>query len=228
LGAETGGAAENDAPFLGIVMKNYIERSMSFTQYRELIDRLVSEGRTSGLNQSEKMAEYTRLNRQRMHRLEKTIETNEEVRQAVGKNSRRMIWLILTEAWCGDAAQNIPVVEKVAAASDKIETRYILRDENVELMDRFLTNGARAIPKLIAIDGRTFELLGSWGARPAAAQVLFLERKAAGVEKPVIQEELQRWYNADGGQSLQLELKKLIAEWQNAVEARPLAEAALF
>ncbi len=209
-------------------MKNYIERSMSFTRYQNLIEQLVADNKTTGPNQSEKMAEYTRLNRQRMHRLEKTLKSNEEVRSRVAQTTRRMIWLILTEAWCGDAAQNIPVIEKVAAASDKIETRYILRDENLELMDQFLTNGGRAIPKLIAIDAETLELLGSWGSRPAAAQALFMERRAAGVEKPVIQEELQRWYNADHGQSLQHELSDLIAEWQKVDEIPLVTGAALF
>ena len=59
------------------------------------------------------------------------------------------IWLILTEAWCGDAAQNIPTIEKIARENDRIKTLYLLRDENLELMDKYLTGGARAIPKLI-------------------------------------------------------------------------------
>jgi len=193
-------------------MKEYIQRSTTFADYDRLIKELAANGRTTGPNQSEAMVGYTRLNRQRMNRLEKTVRVIEEVREAAAELTRPLIWLIITEAWCGDAAQNIPVIEMIANLSDHIETRYILRDENPELMDQFLTDGARSIPKLIALDRDTLEVLGTWGARPAAAQAIFQERKAAGVEKPLIVEELQRWYNEDRGTSLQREFAGLIRE----------------
>ena len=201
-------------------IKEYVDLSFTFPEYEELIERLVEEGKTTGPNQSESMAEYTRLNRQRMHRLAKTVNIEADVRKVVSEVRRPMIWLIITEAWCGDAAQNIPVIEKLAAESDRIETRYILRDDNLELMDRFLTGGARAIPKLIAIDARTFEILGTWGSRPAPAQELYLTRIAEGVEKPAIREEPQHWYNADKGRSLQHEFAALLNEWKRLPSAR--------
>jgi len=204
----------------GLDMKKYVGASITYPEYEALIDRLVAEKKTTGPNQSEKMAEYTRLNRQRMHRLGKTIEVEAEVKEVISNVRRPMIWLVMTEAWCGDAAQNIPVIEKVAAESERIETRYIFRDEHPELMDRYLTNGARAIPKLLALDARTYEILGSWGSRPAAAQDLFTSRREAGVEKPLIREELQRWYNADKGTSLQRELAGLVKQWKCLPSAR--------
>ncbi|MGH7783205.1 MAG: thioredoxin family protein, partial [Candidatus Binatia bacterium] len=107
-------------------------------------------------------------------------------------------------------AQNIPIIEKIAAQSVSIETRYILRDENLELMDQFLTNDARSIPKLIALDSENHEVVGSWGSRPGPAQNLFYELKEKGIEKPLIMEDLQRWYNADRGHSIQKELAEFI------------------
>lgn len=194
-------------------MKTYFEKSITFDQYLNLIDELLADGKTTGPNQSKTMAEYSKLNRCRMSRLEKTAELSEGVLSAVRGLERRLIWLILTEGWCGDAAQNIPVIEKIAAESDNIETRYLLRDENPELMDRFLTEGARAIPKLIALDAETHEILGTWGARPRAAQELFVEMKSRGIEKPQILESIQRWYNADKGKSLQAEFEILLKGW---------------
>ena len=203
-------------------MKNYIEKAMTFAEYEKLIDDLLADGKTTGTNQSEAMVGYGRLNRQRMTRLEKTIDLDETVRTVVRGNKRPMVWLVITEGWCGDAAQNVPVIEKIAAESDKIETRYILRDEHLDLMDRFLTNGARSIPKLIALDAETLEVLGSWGARPQAAQDLFSKMKADGTEKAVILEEMQRWYNADKGRSVQNEFEVLIGKW-NMKEASAYA-----
>ncbi len=203
-------------------MEKYIEKAMTFADYEKLIDDLLEENKTTGLNQSEAMVGYARLNRQRMVRLKKTIDLDETVRAYIQANPRRMIWLIITEGWCGDAAQTIPVIEKIAAESDKIKTRYILRDGNPELIDLFLTRGARSTPKLIALDAETLEVLGSWGSRPQAAQDLFSKMKADGTEKAVILEEIQRWYNADKGLSLQHEFVELIAEW-NAKERAAVA-----
>jgi len=205
-------------------MKQYLEKARTFAEYIKLIDDLLLEGKTTGPKQSEAMFNYGKLNRQRMHRLEKTVELNSEVKAAAEQAKRKQIWLIITEGWCGDAAQNIPVIDKIAAASSKIETRYVLRDENLELIDRYLTGGARSIPKLIAIDAETLDVIGTWGARPAAAQALFEELKARGVEKPLIMESLQRWYNADKNQSIQADFARLIEQWEGS-DAKASAKA---
>jgi hypothetical protein len=198
-------------------MQEYIEKSMTFAEYIKLIDDLLLDGKTTGPNQSEAMFGYGKLNRQRMHRLEKTVSLGESLREKVQNNKRKMIWLIITEGWCGDAAQNIPVIEKIAGASGgSIETRYVLRDENLELMDAYLTNNARSIPKLIALDAGTLRVLGTWGPRPQAAMDLFTEMRERNLEKPLIMENLQRWYIADKNQAIQAEFEKLIEDWQES------------
>jgi thioredoxin family protein len=203
-------------------MKKYIKRSFSFDEYFALLNRLSSDGKTTGPDQSESMVSYGQLNLARMRRLAKTTELDEVVRTKIGALDVDWIWLVITEGWCGDAAQNIPVIEKIAAANEGIETRYLLRDENPELMDRFLTNGTRSIPKLIAIDRVSGDVLGNWGPRPRVAQNLFAEQKSQGIEKPLILENIQRWYLADRGRSLQKEMAGLATQW-----ARPqLAKAA--
>ena len=194
-------------------MRKYVERSMSFSEYRSLIDGLAEQGDTTGTERTPSRVEFTRLNRQRMARLEKTITLGEEAANAATRNTRAMTWLIITESWCGDAAQNIPVIQKIAAASSNIETRYILRDENLELMDRFLENGSRSIPRLVALDRETMEVLGTWGSRPEALKSYFAELREQGLEKGGIGELLQRWYNSDKGRSLQSEYARLIINW---------------
>lgn len=194
-------------------MKEYVERSMTYGEYIKLIDDLLLDGKTTGENQSETMFNYGKLNRQRMYRLEKTIRLSDSLKEKARGVRRKMIWLVITEGWCGDAAQNIPVIEKIAADSENIETRYILRDENLELMDAHLTNDARSIPKLIALDVDTLAELGSWGPRARAAMDYFYEMKAANVEKPQMMENLQRWYNQNKEQAIQAEFELLLDEW---------------
>ena len=194
-------------------MKKYIEKSMTFAEYIKLIDDLLLDGKTTGPNQSDAMFNYGKLNRQRMHRLEKTIRLNDLIVEKIRKVKRRMIWLIITEGWCGDAAQNIPTIEKIAAESENIQTRYILRDENLELMDNYLTNNARSIPKLIALDADNLEVVGTWGPRPQVSMDYFHELKNQGLEKPEIMEKIQRWYLADKEHSIQTEFENLLDQW---------------
>ncbi len=201
-------------------MKNYIEKSMTFAEYIKLIDDLLLDGKTTGPIQSEAMFNYGKLNRQRVHRLEKTVKLSDSIIEKARSVERKMIWLIITEGWCGDAAQNIPTIEKIAAESENIETRYLLRDENLELMDKYLTNKARSIPKLIALDAETFAELGNWGPRPQAAMDLFIEMRNRGLEKPLMMENIQRWYLADKEKSLQTEFENLLDEWANQKEQR--------
>jgi len=193
--------------------KSYLEKSMTYQDYLKLIEELLAQGKTTGTNHSEAMFGYGKLNRQRMKRLEKTVRLNDSLKEKAQRSEQKWIWLILTEGWCGDAAQNIPIIEKIAAENPNIETRYILRDENLELMDKYLTNNARSIPKLICLDAETLREIGTWGPRPQAAMDYFYEMKAQGLEKPQMMENLQRWYLADENQTIQKEFEILLDVW---------------
>lgn len=196
-------------------MKEYVEKSMTFAEYIKLIDDLLLDGKTTGTNQSDAMFNYGKLNRQRMHRLEKTVNLDESLKEKIRALRVKWIWLVITEGWCGDAAQNIPIIEKIAAENERIETRYVLRDENPELMDKYLTNNARSIPKLICLDAETLEEIGNWGPRPQIAMEYFLEMRDSGMEKPQMMENMQRWYLQDKEKSIEAEFSVLLDEWAN-------------
>ena len=196
-------------------MKEYVEKSMTFAEYIKLIDDLLLDGKTTGTVQSDAMFNYGKLNRQRMHRLEKTVNLDESLKEKTRALDANWIWLVITEGWCGDAAQNIPIIEKIAAENENIETRYVLRDENLELMDKYLTNNARSIPKLICLDAETLEEIGSWGPRPQIAMEYFIEMRDSGMEKPQMMENMQRWYLQDKEKSIEAEFSILLDEWTN-------------
>lgn len=208
-------------------MKEYLEKAMTFAEYIKLIDDLLLDGKTTGPNQSEAMVGYGKLNRQRMHRLEKTVVLNDSLIAKAKNAGSKWIWLVITEGWCGDAAQNIPIIEKIAAENPNIETRYVLRDENLDLMNKYLTNGARSIPKLIALDAETLQEIGTWGPRPQPAMDLFHELRDLGLEKPVIMENIQRWYIGDKNQTLQREFEELITKWSESGRASAFSAAGL-
>ena len=186
----------------------------TYEAYRNLMADLVARGETTGPNQSEDFARYTKMNHVRMERLEKTTELSEALLERVQQIDENYTFVVLTEAWCGDAAQNIPIFQKIVEANPHFKIRLVLRDENLELMDQHLTNGGRAIPKILVIRDQTEEVLTDWGPRPATAQQMVMEYKAIPEDrrKPYMEfvVEVQKWYNHDKTLETQQELVHLL------------------
>ena len=195
------------------ITKEHLAKAMTYTQYRELIDRLLAENKTTGTNHEPDLIEYTRLNMHRMLRMEKTVKLDDELVQVLLSVQTKMIWVVITEAWCGDAAQNLPGIIKIADASPLIDVKLLLRDENLDVMDAYLTNGGRSIPKLIALDATTLKEIGTWGPRPVPAQQLVVELKQQDVPFKEFAEKLHGWYAKDRSETLQQEFKGLLRKW---------------
>ncbi|MCE7068414.1 thioredoxin family protein [Dyadobacter sp. CY326] len=186
------------------------ENAYSYADYMRLMEKVVLEKRTTGEKQSEDLNHYTRLNLARMQRLNKTVTVTDELKNTVDQITIPQTWYILTEAWCGDASQNIPPIVAATLSNPLITVKMLLRDENPAIMDAYLTNGGRSIPKLIAVDD-DFNELFSWGPRPTGGQEM-LEAYKANPAKTYkeFSEEMQRWYLADKSLSLQKELQALL------------------
>ncbi|OGX80922.1 thioredoxin family protein [Hymenobacter glacialis] len=190
-----------------------LDNAYTYASYRQLINQLMAENRTTGPNQDEHLVQYARLNIQRMQRLDKTVQLLPELKEALAQNAQRYVWLIITEGWCGDAAQVVPVLEAAAQASNgTIATRYVLRDENLDLMDRYLTNGGRSIPKLVVLHADTLTEAATWGPRPEAAIDLFKRLKQEGVSYEDFATQLHGWYSKDRTLSTQRELLALLQQ----------------
>lgn len=145
-----------------------------------------------------------------MNRVEKTLLLNTDLLRSLQQIHHQTYWLVLSEHWCGDAAQSLPVLSKIAEASNgKISLRLVYRDENPELMDAHLTGNSRSIPKLIQLDSH-FNITGIWGPRPNEAQKLVLTLKSDQATANTYAEAVHKWYAVDKQQSIQKELSKLI------------------
>lgn len=182
------------------LLRNAIPKAMSYEDYRKLVDQLAADGDTTGDTKSASLIGYTQLNSRRMKRWDKTLKFSQEQIERIQAFDGQVLWLVLTESWCGDAAPSMPVMHKMASLNPGITYRVLLRDEHPELMDHFLTDGARAIPKLIMLDQATLEVLGEWGSRPGVAAEKVRAFKAEnGQLSPEFKEDLQLWYNKDKG-----------------------------
>ena len=131
------------------IIKESINGGISYRDYRELVEQLADEHSNTGIEKTEALANYTKLNDRRMRRWDKTIKISKETQQKISEFNQKMTLLIITESWCGDAAHVIPALNKIAELNPNIDVKLVLRDENLELMDMFLTKGGRAIPKVI-------------------------------------------------------------------------------
>lgn len=196
-------------------MTNYISKSINYTEYCNLLETLMANGKTTGHDQSESYINYAKLNLARMRRLNKTVILTEEIKNELQKITKKYIWLVITEGWCGDAAQNIPVFHHIEKENHNIELCLILRDENLDLMDNYLTNGSRSIPKLICLEKDPSTSLGFierfvWGPRPEAVQNLTQQLLHQNITKDEKSLAIQHWYNNDKTLTLQNEFLQLI------------------
>lgn len=188
--------------------------SQTYGSFRSEVDRLLDTEMTTGENHSESMLSYTRQNVQRMNKWDKILTLTEDSQLRIQGIARPVILLTIVEAWCGDVAQVLPVLHRIAEASPMVDLQIVLRDEHLELMDQFLTNGARAIPKVIILDKETNEVIGTWGPRPSEAQAMVMDMKETVQVLPEEEqadfrqrssEAMHAWYARDKGTRVQIE-----------------------
>ncbi|OIQ30004.1 MAG: thioredoxin family protein [Bacteroidetes bacterium MedPE-SWsnd-G2] len=193
------------------VILESLNKSQTYDEYRAMVKTLAAEKGTTGADKSEALVNYTALNDRRMKRWDKTVKVSDEIKSKTEAYEGRATWLVLTESWCGDAAHIMPVINKVAQLNSNIDFKVVLRDENDELMNAFLTNGGKSIPKLIMIDSDTHDVIADFGPRPQKATQLVEDYKAEhGKLTPEFKEDLQLWYNKDKGQSTLEDLMQLL------------------
>jgi len=190
----------------------HLAKAMSYKEYKALLESLLAQGKTTGHTQSEEYLGYAKINLQRMARLEKTTVLDDNLKHALSSLTGGFTLVAVTEGWCGDAAQNLPVFDTIAREFPGISLKLLLRDDNPEVMDSYLTNGARAIPKVIALENSSLKELFVWGPRPAILQEEVKDMIARGIPKPERGLVIQKWYNSNKTQALQAELTALIRQ----------------
>ncbi|MFP5439357.1 MAG: thioredoxin family protein [Bacteroidia bacterium] len=193
------------------LIQQSLEQAYGYTDYRKHVSALLADGMSTGHNQSEALTHYSALNETRMNRLDKTLSVPAEIADKLNRLESNYLFLVITEGWCGDAAQIVPVLNKMALSTDKIDVKLVLRDDNTELMDAYLTNGARSIPKLVVVNPATMEPIASWGPRPAEGAAIIIHNKAKyGVVTDEAKTDLQKWYTKDKGISTMNEVLGLL------------------
>ncbi len=187
----------------------------TYEDYKKQVIACAETGRTSGTEQTPERIAATKINAQRMKRIDKQMQLSPEIHRLLGNVGKPWTWIVLAESWCGDGAQNIPVLARMAALSHFIDFKIILRDENPEIMNAYLSNGSKSIPKLICLNAVTNEEIGIWGPRPFKIQHMVKEFKFKNPHMPheKFVENLHLWYAKDKGESLQEDFEQLLFLW---------------
>jgi hypothetical protein len=183
--------------------------SLSYNEYKALVTNLLGNNESTTKNGSEDLVSYSKLNNSRMKRLDKTTKLDDSVVNKFSSIDKKITWVVLSEGWCGDAAQNLPVINKLAETNSNINLRIVLRDENPELMNEFLTNGNQAIPKLIQLENE--KVTKTWGPRPTIATKMVVDYKSKhGQLDADFKKDLQVWYNKNKSENVIEDLSELI------------------
>ncbi len=201
----------------GSIDSNVLENSMSYAAYINAVNALVAQGKasTNDASNDEEFLHYAQLNQTRMKRLDKTTTLSASTVASLSNWSTPVYFLVISEGWCGDAAQIVPVINKMTEVNAHIKMRIIFRDEHLDIMDRFLTNGGRAIPIILVVSQLDGSVLAQYGPRPTELLKFMAERKVLERQLPVANQKAffeeskamaQKWYNENKTVDIQNEL----------------------
>ena len=203
---------------MNAIIESSLKKGISYNAYRDLVNELAENKSTTGLEKTEALVNYTRVNDRRMKRWDKTIKISEDSQQKIKEFEKDITWLVIAESWCGDAAHVLPALNKIAELNNHIQMKIVLRDENLNLIDKFLTHGARAIPKLIMIDDKSGEVLNTYGPRPSEATHYVNRFKAQyGALTPEFKEDLQHWYNGNKAKNIIEDVTEILSQLEPTV-----------
>ena len=186
------------------------KNGMSFDQFNKQADSYVLNADESLMDEDEKrLLDFTKLNQRRTYRILKTYKASDKIKDAIREIDKPQLWMVLTEDWCGDSAQNLPYLYKMTLLNDNIELLILYRDNNLDIMDMYLINNGRAIPKIVGFDKNGNELF-QWGPRPEEAKQLIAKWKSEGDTKEQFLEKLHLWYGKNKGKAFEDDMLKII------------------
>lgn len=183
---------------------------MNFQQYKELFEQILNSPKPVAPYDDEHFLNYTKLNWSRMNRWLKTTNLTDDQKAKIEAINEPQNWIVITEPWCGDAAHIVPFIYMLASLNPNINLDFVLRDGDNDLIESYLTNESKSIPKLIIRDLNGKDL-SVWGPRPEKTRLFIEELKKKDLSFEDLKIELQSWYNNDKGHEILKELLDLIS-----------------
>ncbi len=184
--------------------------TMTWERYLQHFDQILSGTFTNETYAKEAYRDYVKMNLSRMNRWLKNIQIGEELSQSVKSVNEKQDWYLITEPWCGDAAHSVPLIYLMSQLNSNINLNIVLRDDNHDFIDQYLTNGGRSIPKLVARNAEGEDVF-VWGPRPKDLAAIHASLKAENADFDTINQTLQQWYNQNKGQDILTEFAEIFS-----------------
>jgi len=190
------------------MIQNKKDNIMKWAEYEKEFDSVLNGINTNEPYDQQVYLEYVKLNKSRINRWLKKDIITDETKEVFSSITSPQKWILITEPWCGDAAHSSPLIQMMAELSDNIELEVQLRDTD-SIIDDYLTNGGKSIPKLVVRDEQGNDLF-TWGARPKECQEMVMEMKSTNLSPQAKNMRIQQWYNKDKGLTIQKEFLDLL------------------
>lgn len=195
-----------------IIMENNIkttEEMITWEDYVSRFETLLKSSTPENPYDNKDYFNYLKLNNSRQKRWLKTAHINSELEEKIKAIDQPLTWIVITEPWCGDAAHTIPYIKLAADLNPLIKLRFMWRDQPPYLIESYLTNGGKSVPKLIVRDEENRDIF-NWGPRPEPCQRIYMDLKAKNADFETQKITLQEWYNRDKGATFQQELLDIL------------------
>ncbi len=198
--------------------KLIMEKNMiTWKAYLNKFEEILQQGTHTSPYDDPDFLDYVKLNYSRLNRWLKKGEINTALKEKINHIDQKQTWYLITEPWCGDAAHSAPFIYLMTKENPNITLKVVLRDTPPFMIDNYLTNGGKSIPKLVIRDQDEKDIF-VWGPRPEKCQDVYQELKNEGAELDTIKVELQKWYNKDKGVSIQNEFSEILSQIKAEVE----------
>lgn len=187
-------------------MKKYWDNAIDFDEYLQIAQQRLENPKTE---KDVEFKPYYELGVNRMDRALKKYEADEEQTKILESKNFSGKILIISEAWCGDASATVPAL--VEFFKEHNDVKIFLRDNDLSLIDQYLTNGTQSIPKVLILN-ENFEVTKTWGPRPKHGHELLLKYKAdpENFTKDMFYNDLQIYYSRNRGKDAIQEILELL------------------
>lgn len=183
---------------------------MKWNEYLSLFEAILNNENNIAPYDNPEYVNYVKMNQSRSNRWLKSDILSKELIKKIEAIDTPQEWLVITEPWCGDAAHNVPVLALLSEKNPLIRFKIELRDNGDNMIDSYLTNGGKSIPKLIVRNENGADLF-TWGPRPAECQQIMIDFQKTDL--PILEKHkrIQTWYSKDKCASVQEELLELLS-----------------
>ena len=153
---------------------------------------------------------YSKYNLERQERVQSEWQMSPSFEKAVREFEGPLCWLFITDDWCIDSAYSLPLLLEAAEMRDDVTLSILMKDDNLDILDLFLTNGARSIPKLIAIE-EDGSVRYAWGPQPEKIRLIRKDLIESGAEGRIVSGTTIDWYADKGWLEVEKELTELFS-----------------